>query len=53
MNNFILPEGVGAIIDRLNEHGYEAYAVGGCVRNFLLGTEPKDYDITTSAKPDE
>jgi tRNA nucleotidyltransferase (CCA-adding enzyme) len=53
MNKFTLPEGVEAVIERLCERGFEAYAVGGCVRNFLLGTEPKDYDVTTSAKPDE
>ncbi len=53
MNNFALPKPVSAIIERLNECGYEAYAVGGCVRNFMLGIEPKDYDITTSARPEE
>ena len=53
MNNFTLPPNVLAILDRLNGNGYEAYAVGGCIRNFLLGTQPKDYDVTTSAKPDE
>lgn len=53
MNKFVLPEGVEAVIERLCECGYEAYAVGGCVRNFMLGLEPKDYDVTTSAKPEE
>lgn len=53
MNKFSLPESVETVIERLCESGYEAYAVGGCIRNFLLGTEPKDYDITTSARPDE
>ena len=53
MSEFRLPDSVITVIDRLNEHGFEAYAVGGCVRNFLLGKEPKDYDVTTSAKPDE
>ncbi|MBP3857055.1 MAG: HD domain-containing protein [Ruminiclostridium sp.] len=53
MNKFILPHGVEAVIERLAECGFEAYAVGGCVRNFMLGIEPKDYDVTTSAKPDE
>lgn len=37
----------------MQEHGYEAYAVGGCVRDSLLGREPGDWDITTSASPDE
>ncbi|MDF2686407.1 MAG: hypothetical protein K0S55_1588 [Clostridia bacterium] len=37
----------------LTEHNFEAYIVGGCVRDKLLGMEPKDYDITTNALPDE
>mgnify|MGYP002623905335 CR=1 FL=1 len=53
MSNFTLPPNVLAVIDRLTENGFEAYAVGGCIRNFLLGTQPKDYDVTTSARPDE
>ena len=48
-----LPEKVNTIIQTLLEHGYEAYAVGGCVRDSLLGREPGDWDITTSASPDE
>lgn len=39
------------IIDTLNGAGYEAYAVGGCVRDFLLKSNATDYDITTNAKP--
>ena len=46
-----LPEKVNMIIDRLQEHGYEAYAVGGCVRDSILGRVPDDWDITTSATP--
>lgn len=48
-----LPEKVNTIIQTLQEHGYGAYAVGGCVRDSLLGREPGDWDITTSASPDE
>ncbi|MBO5278109.1 MAG: CCA tRNA nucleotidyltransferase [Lachnospiraceae bacterium] len=48
-----LPEHVEYIIGNLMEHGYEAYAVGGCVRDTLLGRTPGDWDITTSASPDE
>lgn len=48
-----LPNSVKKIIETLEKHGYEAYAVGGCVRDCLLGKEPKDWDITTSAKPEE
>ncbi len=48
-----LPEKVKIIISSLQHHGYEAYAVGGCVRDSILGREPEDWDITTSAKPEE
>lgn len=48
-----LPAAVRDILDRLNDAGYEAYAVGGCVRDSLLGREPHDWDITTSALPEE
>jgi len=41
------------IIEKLRAAGYEAYWAGGCVRDILMGHEPKDYDIVTSAKPDE
>lgn len=46
-----MPDKVKLILDRLTEHGYEAYAVGGCIRDSLLGRTPKDWDITTSALP--
>lgn len=49
----VLPADVKMIINRLSECGYEAFAVGGCIRDSLLGISPKDYDITTSARPDE
>lgn len=48
-----LPEKVSLIINRLQEHGFEAYAVGGCVRDSVLGRIPNDWDITTSARPEE
>ncbi len=48
-----LPKDVKFIIDKLHEAGFEAYAVGGCVRDSILGREPDDWDITTSAKPME
>ena len=41
------------ILEKLNEKGFEAYAVGGCVRDSLLGRQPKDWDITTSARPEQ
>ena len=43
----------GAIVDRLKESGFEAYFVGGCVRDYLRGVIPADYDIVTSALPDQ
>lgn len=48
-----LPEKVKMILEELERHGYEGYAVGGCVRDSILGREPSDWDITTSASPDE
>lgn len=48
-----LPMGAKQIIDILNNEGFEAYIVGGCVRDSLLGREPHDWDICTSSKPDE
>lgn len=48
-----LPERVDRIITILQNHGYEAYAVGGCVRDSILGRRPEDWDITTSAMPEE
>lgn len=48
-----LPDYAETIIKRLNDSGYEAYAVGGCVRDLLLGETPKDYDFTTNASPEQ
>lgn len=48
-----IPQKVSQILDTLQEHGYEAYAVGGCVRDSVLGRVPDDWDITTSARPEQ
>ncbi len=48
-----MPEAVKRIISKLQSAGYEAYAVGGCVRDAILGRTPEDWDITTSASPME
>lgn len=53
MKRIFLPKQVETIINRLNQHGYEAYVVGGCVRDALLGRCPHDWDITTSASPEQ
>ena len=49
----ILPEYVKYVIERLESNGFSAYAVGGCVRDSLSGSTPEDYDVATSAKPEE
>ena len=49
----VMPQKVADIINELNSAGYEAYAVGGCVRDSILGRKPNDWDITTSAMPEE
>ena len=48
-----IPPDVKFILDRLQNNYYEAYIVGGCVRDSLLNKEPKDWDITTNALPEE
>lgn len=50
---FHIPQKVNYIIKELNRHGFEAYAVGGCVRDMVLGRTPQDWDITTCATPQE
>lgn len=50
---FNIPEYVEFIIERLEKKGYEAYVVGGSIRDLILGRIPKDYDITTNAYPEE
>lgn len=48
-----MPKNVDTAIDLLQSAGFEAYVVGGCVRDSLLGKTPNDWDITTSAKPED
>lgn len=50
---FLIPKYVKTIMERLNANGYEAYLAGGCVRDFLMEKTPSDYDMTTSATPNE
>ncbi|MDN5323032.1 MAG: hypothetical protein PWQ67_1486 [Clostridia bacterium] len=51
--NINMPEGAIYVLNKLKENGYQAYIVGGCVRDSLIGIIPKDWDITTSATPQE
>ena len=51
--NSKIPDEVSRITEALEKAGFEAYIVGGCVRDLLLGRRPKDWDITTNAKPEE
>ena len=48
-----IPKEVKSIADKLGASGYQAYLVGGCLRDLLLGVRPKDWDLTTDAKPEE
>ena len=48
-----IPQGPDEILNRLTAAGFQAYAVGGCVRDSLLGVLPGDWDICTSALPEE
>ena len=48
-----LPRQAAQALERLERAGFEAYIVGGCVRDALMGRTPGDYDITTSARPEE
>jgi len=53
MMKFNIPEEIINIIKKLQSANFEAYLVGGCVRDILMNREPKDWDITTNAKPEE
>jgi tRNA nucleotidyltransferase/poly(A) polymerase len=48
-----IPQSVSCVLQALNDAGYDAYIVGGAVRDMLLGRKVKDYDITTAARPEE
>jgi tRNA nucleotidyltransferase (CCA-adding enzyme) len=53
IKNEEIPQQVVTTLEVLEHAGYEAYIVGGCVRDLILGRKPKDWDITTNAKPDQ
>lgn len=48
-----IPKEVSHVTDILEKAGFEAYLVGGCVRDLLMGIDPKDWDVTTNAKPEQ
>ena len=51
--SFLIPKEVADVVQKLQDGGFEAYPVGGCVRDVLRKETPKDWDVTTSAKPEE
>lgn len=51
--DFPIPEAPASLLRRLNDAGYEAFLVGGCVRDLLRGETPQDWDICTSARPEQ
>ncbi|MDO8495540.1 MAG: HD domain-containing protein [bacterium] len=48
-----IPKEIELILEELQEHSFEAFIVGGCVRDLLMGKAPKDWDVTTNARPEE
>lgn len=48
-----IPRNASKVLNRLHEHGFQAYLVGGCVRDLLLNHHPKDFDIATDARPEQ
>ena len=53
LSSIKLPQEIVKVLKKLNRAGFEVFIVGGCVRDLLIGTKPKDWDITTNAKPEE
>ena len=51
--NIVLEPGASALLDALHRAGFAAYAVGGCVRDSLLGLAPHDWDLCTAARPEQ
>lgn len=52
-SKYIIPQEVSQVTQTLQKAGFEAYLVGGCVRDIISGKKPKDWDVTTNAKPDQ
>jgi len=52
-NKFLIPKDVSHVTQTLKKAGFEAYIVGGCVRDLFIGKKPRDWDITTNATPEE
>ena len=53
MSGFIIPSSINAFLHFMEDNGYQAYLVGGCVRDGLLGLPPHDWDVCTDARPEE
>src|SRR3989344_793019 len=52
-SKYVIPQEVSRVTQTLQNAGFEAYLVGGCVRDLISGKKPKDWDVTTNAKPDQ
>ena len=53
MKETSIPKEVIHVVETLEKAGYEAYLIGGCTRDLLLGRKPKDWDVTTNATPEQ
>ena len=53
INNKLIPREVLGVVETLEKAGFEAYLIGGCVRDLILGSTPKDWDVTTNAVPEQ
>lgn len=53
VRHFVIPKEIAHVAETIESAGYEAYLIGGCVRDLIRDIQPKDWDITTSAKPEE
>lgn len=53
IRQFVIPTEISRVAETIEKAGYEAYLIGGCVRDLIRGVQPKDWDITTNAKPEE
>ena len=53
VRHFLIPKEIAHVAETIESAGHEAYLIGGCVRDLIRDIQPKDWDVTTSAKPEE